>query len=59
MSYINYNVKERGKFKREYIEFSTNKYIKVEYKNENNSKCIIWLPGRNDYFYHYHFTEKC
>ena len=20
----------------------------------NNKKCIVWLPGRNDYFYHYH-----
>mgnify|MGYP000865313405 CR=1 FL=1 len=31
--------------------------IKILYKNFNKKKCIIWFPGRNDYFYHYHITE--
>ena len=29
----------------------------MEYKRINNKKCILWIPGRNDYFYHYHFTK--
>lgn len=58
-NFKNFKPIEKSKFKKEYIEFRKNEFIKVEYKkNLNNKKCIIWIPGRNDYFFHYHFTEK-
>jgi alpha-beta hydrolase superfamily lysophospholipase len=57
MIYKNYNIDERNKFIREYIQISIDEYIKMEYKKENNNKCILWIPGRNDYFFHYHFSS--
>ena len=33
--------------------------IVINFKvNKNNKKAIIWIPGYNDYFYHYHISEK-
>lgn len=57
MTYNNFNIEERLKFIREYIKLNDNDYIKVEYKKSKNNKCIIWIPGRNDYFFHYHFSS--
>ena len=43
---------EKSKFKEEFLKLN-NDVFKVKYKKGGNRKCIIWLPGRNDYFYHY------
>ena len=54
--------------KSKYLELE-NSYIKeiifhdqletnVWYKTNNNKKAIIWFPGYNDYYYHFHVGEK-
>lgn len=48
---------EKSKFNEEFLKLN-NDVFKVKYKKGGNRKCIIWLPGRNDYFYHYHISEK-
>ena len=30
----------------------------IWYKTDNNKKAIIWFPGYNDYYYHFHIGEK-
>tara|TARA_B110000879_G_C11088250_1_gene477845 strand:+ start:87 stop:986 length:900 start_codon:yes stop_codon:yes gene_type:complete len=30
----------------------------VWYKTNNNKKAIIWVPGYNDYYYHFHIGEE-
>jgi len=58
MSYKNYNIVERSKFSSKFVEINKTEYLKIEYKIiKNNKKCILWIPGRNDYFYHYHFSS--
>tara|TARA_B100000902_G_scaffold390731_1_gene440178 strand:+ start:1246 stop:2133 length:888 start_codon:yes stop_codon:yes gene_type:complete len=49
---------EQSKFKSVILNLDENTQFNVKYKNYNNSKCILWLPGRNDYFYHYHISSK-
>jgi len=48
---------EKSKFKSIHLNLDDNITFSVKYKKCNNSKCIIWLPGRNDYFYHYHISQ--
>jgi alpha-beta hydrolase superfamily lysophospholipase len=42
-----------------------NKYQEIDYNNaviwkseKKNNKVILWLPGLNDYYYHFEFGEK-
>ncbi len=58
MFYKNYNIGEYQLFKNIYLSINDEEYVKVRYKKTLlNKKCIIWIPGRNDYFFHYHFTN--
>jgi len=58
MMYKNNIYEEKIKFKKIYIPLHHgNYYVKVNYKKTNNNKCIVWLAGHNDYFYHYHFSN--
>lgn len=54
--------------KSKYLELE-NSYIKeiifhdeletnIWYKTNNNKRAIIWFPGYNDYYYHFHVGEK-
>ena len=48
---------EESKFESTYLNINETVF-KVKFKKgENKKDCIIWLPGRNDYFYHYHISE--
>ena len=51
---------ERLKFmKKIYYIGKDNIKIVINYNlNKSNKKALIWIPGRNDYFYHYHISEK-
>lgn len=51
---------ERLKFikKTYYVGNKKTKIVINFKKNKNNKKAIIWIPGYNDYFYHYHISEK-
>lgn len=59
---INYIEREIIKFNRYIIKIPHDNEIlesKITIKtNENNDKVILWIPGFNDTFYHYHITEK-
>lgn len=58
MLYKNYIITEYQLFKKKYLSINDHEYVYVNYKKKlSNKKCIIWVPGRNDYFYHYHFTN--
>ena len=58
MLYTNYIIGEYQLYKKIYLKINDVEYVKVNYKKKlENTKCIIWLPGRNDYFFHYHFTN--
>lgn len=58
MFYTNYIIGEYQLYKKIYLKINDVEYVKVNYKKKlENTKCIIWLPGRNDYFFHYHFTN--
>lgn len=58
MFYKNYIIGEYQLYKNIYLEINDHEYVKVRYKKTLfNKKCIIWIPGRNDYFFHYHFTN--
>ena len=48
---------EYSKFKSVHLNLDKDTIFNVKYKNMNNNKCIIWLPGRKDYFYHYHISQ--
>ena len=51
---------EEKKFRSRIFYIGENKTkIVINYKyNRNNKKALIWIPGRNDYFYHYHLSNK-
>ena len=49
---------EYSKFNSVHLNLDDVTIFNVKYKNINNSKCIIWLSGRNDYFYHYHISQQ-
>lgn len=49
---------EIDKFQNINLDIDETIMFNVKYKKTNNKKCIIWLPGRNDYFYHYHISSK-
>ena len=56
MFYKNLIKDEISKFSSKYIKINENEYLKCDFKKTLNKKCIVWLPGRNDYFFHYHFS---
>lgn len=49
---------EINKFKHINLKLDDNISFNIKYKMFKTKKCIIWLPGRNDYFYHYHISNK-
>jgi pimeloyl-ACP methyl ester carboxylesterase len=62
---IIYNIKndipgERLKYNKKIYYIGNDKTkIVINYKvKQDNKKALIWIPGRNDYFYHYHISEK-
>ena len=58
MLYKNIIASEINKFKSDYVKINNCDFLKCDYKKiEGNKKCIVWIPGRNDYFYHYHITN--
>lgn len=59
MLYKNILASEINKFKSEYIKINSCDFLKCDYKKiDGNKKCIVWIPGRNDYFFHYHITNN-
>lgn len=55
---INDIPEEENLFDYIYLSLEEDQEFKINYKIlNNNKKCIVWLPGRNDYFYHYHISS--
>lgn len=58
MLYTNYIIGEYQLYKKIYLKINDVEYVKVNYKKKlENTKCIIWLPGRNDYFFSLSFYK--
>ena len=52
MSFKNIIVTEIQNFKNEYLKINEKDFVRCDYKKvNNNDKCLIWIPGRNDYFF--------
>ena len=49
---------EESRFESTYLNINETVF-KVKFKKgENKKDCIIWLPGRNDYFYHINWNSN-